>query len=339
MTPLAPNTIHARRRPLAIAFVFLAEVAWALLLATPTHAWARHAWGGHPDGDAVLFTGASRASAGGRALLVWLGQEDAGLSITARTTIVLLAVGAVLMQLPLGALVASLAFGREPEADVDASEASERRAPRSLRLVEAWRVAAASFLPLAALLALGAVVSVLVLTLGGLAASVVDHALADSLGDARAFTVRLVVLGLFAALAALAGIVVDLARVAVVRETGIAAARGASAPAWSVMLRGGRAALVTARRSLGKAALGWTGRIVVAVALVAIGYVASDVLGGRGGTALTALFVVHQGVILGRVALRASWLARALSLVAPVQDERTPRKEQEEQETAPMAGL
>jgi hypothetical protein len=270
---------------------------------------------------------------------VWLGQEDAGLSITARTTIVLLAVGAVLMQLPLGALVASLAFGREPEADVDASEASERRAPRSLRLVEAWRVAAASFLPLAALLALGAVVSVLVLTLGGLAASVVDHALADSLGDARAFTVRLVVLGLFAALAALAGIVVDLARVAVVRETGIAAARGASAPAWSVMLRGGRAALVTARRSLGKAALGWTGRIVVAVALVAIGYVASDVLGGRGGTALTALFVVHQGVILGRVALRASWLARALSLVAPVQDERTPRKEQEEQETAPMAGL
>lgn len=325
MTPLAPNAVHARKRPVAIAFVFFAELAWALLLATPAHAWARHAWGAHPDGDAVLFTGAARASAGGRDLLVWLGQEDAGLSISARTTIVLLAVGAVLMQLPLGALVASLAFGREQEPEVDTSE---RRAPRSLRLVEAWRVAAGAFLPLAALLALGAVASILVLTLGTIAASAIDHALADSLGDARAFTVRLAVFGLFATLAALVGIVVDLARVAVVRETGITAARGAPAPAWSVMLRGVRASLVTARRSLGKAALRWTGRCVVGIALVAIGYVASDVLGGRGGMALSALFVVHQGVVLGRVALRASWLARALSLVAPVQDERPSPRDQ-----------
>jgi hypothetical protein len=333
MTPLAPSTIHARKRPVAIAFLFLTEVAWALLLATPTHAWARHVWGAHPEGDGVLFSAPGHESGGGRALLVWLGQEDSGLSITARTTIVLLAVGAVLMQLPLGALIASLAFGRETDADVGASE---RRSPRSLRLVEAWRVGVSAFLPLSALLALGAVASILVLTLGGIVASVIDHALAESVGDARAFTVRVVVLGLFAALAALVGIVFDFARVAVVRETGIAAARGATAPAWNVMLRGVRAALVTARRSLGKGALGWTGRFVVGLALVAIGYVASDVLGGRGGMALTMLFVVHQGVVLGRVALRASWLARALSLVVPVQDERSKR---EEKTSAPVSAL
>ena len=86
--------------------MFVAELAWAFVVATPVHAWARRAWGAHPDGDAVLF------APGGRDLLVWLGQDDAGLSVTARTTIVLLAVGAVLLQLPFGALVASLAFGR-----------------------------------------------------------------------------------------------------------------------------------------------------------------------------------------------------------------------------------
>jgi hypothetical protein len=81
-------------------------------------------------------------------------------------------------------------------------------------------------------------------------------------------------------------------------------------------------AFTTSRRALGRATLAWTARAVVGFALIAIGYVASDVLGGRGGTALTVLFIVHQGVVLGRVGLRASWMARALSLVAPVQDTR-----------------
>lgn len=339
MTPLTPNLVHARRRPVAVAFVFLTEMAWALLLATPTHAWARRVWGVHPDGDAMLFTSPGRAGSGaGRALLIWLGQEDAALSVTARTTIVLLAVGVVLMQLPLGALVASLAFGRAPDRELDADEEpDEPRPPRSLRLVEAWSVAVASFLPLAALLALGAAASLVLLALGGLLASVADHAFVESLGDARAFTVRVVVFGLFAVLAALVGVVVDLARVAVVRETGLASVRGATAPAWSVMLRGVRAALVTSRRSLGRATLSWAGRFAVGLALVAIGYVASDMLGGRGGLALTSLFVVHQAVVLGRVALRASWLARALALVAPVQDERAKQQAEATSSSTPAA--
>ncbi|MDB4937304.1 MAG: hypothetical protein JWP87_4276 [Labilithrix sp.] len=323
MTPVAAHRIHARYRPTAIAFMFFAELAWALVVATPVHAWARRVWGAHPDGDAVLWI------PGGRDLLVWLGQNDAALGVVTRTTLVLLVVGALLMQVPFGALVASLAFGREdalepPDAGAQTGAAEPDASPparlRSLRIVRALKIGVASFLPLSALLALGSAVSILVLAVGALAAAGIESAVTDSLGDARAFTVKLVVLALFGVLAAAFGIVVDLARAAVVREQGFAAIERTSTPAWGTMLRGIRAALVTSRRGFGSALLAWTGRVVVGVALLAIGYVASDTFGGRGGTALTLLFIVHQGVVLGRVALRASWMARALSLVAPVQD-------------------
>jgi hypothetical protein len=88
------------------------------------------------------------------------------------------------------------------------------------------------------------------------------------------------------------------------------------------MLRALRSAMATARTSLGRATLGWAGRAAVGIALIATGFVAAGALGGRGGAALTGLFLVHQAVVLGRVALRASWMARALALVTPVQDER-----------------
>jgi hypothetical protein len=72
-----PAEIRARRRPGAVVLVFLWELAWALVVATPVHAWATSAWGAHPDGDAVLWL------PGGRDLLVWLGQEDAALGVVA----------------------------------------------------------------------------------------------------------------------------------------------------------------------------------------------------------------------------------------------------------------
>ena len=319
MTPLAPPSILARKRPIAIASMFAAELAWAFVVATPVHEWVRRAWGSHPDGDAVLF------APGGHDLLMWLGQEDAGLGVTTRTTLVLLVVGAVLLQLPFGALVASLAFGRE--AEPRAAETGDAAGPtRALRVVTALQVGIGAWLPLAALLALSSLVTVVVLSLGGIVASVVEHSLTGSLGDAPSFTVRLVLIALFAAVAAVLGVVVDLARAAVVREVGIASAHGESSPAWSTMFRGLRTAIGAARRGLGRATLGWAARAVVGLALVALGYVAATFLGGRGGAALTGLFVVHQSVVLGRVALRASWMARALARIAPVQDEHEARR-------------
>ncbi len=320
MTPLDPSEIHARTRPVAVASMFVGELAWALVVATPVHEWVRRAWGAHPDGDAVLF------SRGGRDLLVWLGQEDAGMSVTARTTLALLVVGVLLLQVPFGALVASLAFGRELAAPPAGEATAPTRATRALPMATAWKIGVASWLPLATLLAFSVLVSVIVLSLGGILAALVESGLTASLGDARSFTVRVVLFALFAAVAAVLGVVVDLARAAVVREIGIAHAAGTSEAGWRTMLRALRTAMATARTSLGRATLGWTGRFAVGIALIAIGFVAANGLGGRGGVALGGLFVIHQAVVLGRVALRASWMARALALVAPVQDAREAKR-------------
>ena len=243
MTPLAPETIRARTRPAAVLFVFFAELAWALLVATPVHAWAGRVWGAHPDGDAVLFT------PGGRDLMVWLGQSDAALGVTARTTIVLIAVGAVLMQLPLGALLASLAFGRDED-------------ERPLRIVSALRAGMSAFLPLAVLLVLGTVASVVLLALGALASSAVDHGLTERLGDARAFRAHIVTFGLFAAIACVVGVFVDLARAAVGRDVGLAAANGTPSSAWNILLCGVKTALTTSRQALPRATLAWAWRAV-----------------------------------------------------------------------------
>jgi hypothetical protein len=317
VSALAPDAIRARRRPAAVLLLYVAELAWALLVAVPVHAWARHVWGAHPDGDAVLFAG------GNRELLVWLGQADAAMPTTARTTMVLLVVGTVLLQLPLGALLASLAFERKAGDAADAADAAAAGvARRSLRTVDALRVSVGAFLALSGVLVLGALAAIVLLGLGGLAASAVDGWLTGRLGDARAFTAGVVVFALFAAIAAVVGVFVDLARAAIARSAGLLALTGPSSTSWSMLLHGVRVALSTARRSLGRATIAWASRAAAGAALIAIGYASAQGLGGKGGAPLVGLFVAHQAVVLGRTALRASWLARALALVAPVQDAR-----------------
>lgn len=309
--PLPALEIRARKRPLAIAYVYLAELVWALLIATPVHAWARRAWGSHPDGDAVLWL------PGGRELLVWLGQNDAALGVVSRTAIVLLVAGTIAMQLPLGALVVSLAFARTERGEPGAPDTG-----RSLRWSSALRVGLGAFMPLAGLLALASIAAIIVLVIGGIAGSAVDHGLADRLGDARSFTLRLVTFAFFAAIAALLGVVVDLARAAIARDIGLASANGTTTPGWTTMLRGLRTALSVARKQLRPAAIAWAWRAALSLGLIVAGVAASQALGGKGGAALLLLWILHQAVVLVRVALRASWLARAVAFIAPVQDAR-----------------
>jgi hypothetical protein len=307
--PLPPGAIRARKRPGAILYVYLAELMWALLVATPVHAWVRRAWGGHPDGDAVLWL------PGGRELMVWLGQEDAAIGVVSRTALVLLFVGTIAMQVPLGALIASLAFARDGEPGAP----DTGRAPRAQ---SALRVGIAAFMPLTGLLALSSLVTVIVLGLGGILASAVDHGLTGALGDARGFQLRIVTFALFAALASLVGVIVDLARAAIARDTALGVDQGATRTGWSTMVRGLRTAFAVARRQLRTAVLAWAWRAALAFGLIIVGYAASQALGGAGGGALLLLWLAHQAIVLVRVALRASWLARAVALVAPVQDAR-----------------
>ncbi len=307
LTPVAPSDIRARTRIMAIVYVYLAELAWALVVATPVHAWARRVWGDHPDGDAVLWL------PGGRDLLAWVGGEDAALGVVSRTTVVLLALGIVAMQVPLGALVASLAFSRE------GFPGSKPRGPRART---ALHVGTSAFWSMSGLLVLGSITGGVVVGIGSLLGSAIDHALAGRLGDARSFQLRLVVLALFVLLACIVGVIVDLARVGVARETGLATMRGSHAPGWTMMLRGLRVAFSVIRRSFRAAMLAWAWRVIASLALIGAGYGIAQAIGGKGGSLLLLLWLAHQGIVFGRVALRASWLARAVGMVALVQDAR-----------------
>lgn len=269
-------------RAIAVVLVFAWELAWGLVVATPVHAWVKQAWGAHPDGDAVLF------EPGGRALVLMLGNGGDAMGVVVATVAVLLVAGAVLGQVPLGALVAALA--------------------RRTRFVDALATGVRAWLPLSAVLVIAGVVQGVLLAIGGFAGSALDHALRDALGDARAFGARLVVLAVFVAIAAVVGIVADLARVAVVRDL-------ETAPAWTNVRAGIGAALRTTRRSFGGALGGWAWRAALAAALLGAAWMAGGIVGGRGGAALVALFVFRQLMVLGRTALRASWLAHALRLV------------------------
>lgn len=289
--PVTPSEIRAGRRLTAIAVVWAWELACALLIATPMHAWARRTWGVHPDGDAVLFR------PGGHALLSWLGDSSPALSIVVRTSLVLLVVFGVLGQFVTGALVASLL--------------AERRKGQAPPASFALQVGARAFLPLVTLLAFFGAIEGLLVGVGMAASSAAGGALNERIGDAHAFDVRVAVLVFFVLLALLIGVVADLARVAIVRDV----AFGQEARSVGQRVRSGIGrTLQNARASLGRAALAWGWRAGLTVMLVCAGGFAGDVAGARGGAVLWALFVVHQLVVLARVALRASWFASALRL-------------------------
>lgn len=293
--PLAQDEIRARRRPGAIVLFWAFQLAWGLVVATPAHAWARAAWGAHPDGDAALF------EPGARALLAWLTSPGSALPVTARTSAVLLLVGIVLGQLPLGVLLGALALGRGPRA----------RSPRGA----AVRLGAALFLPSCGVLALAWVLGLVVVGGAGIAGSFVDDGFAPSVGDRLAFALRLVTYALFALAGAAVLVVADVTRAAITVER--AHAGETETTAWGALGRGLRAALLLPRREKGALAVAWAWRGALGVVLVGLGALAAAALGGRGGAALWALFAAHQLVIFGRAALRASWLARALRAVAP----------------------
>jgi hypothetical protein len=282
--------IRARERPRAIILVYLWELAWALLIAAPIHAWAKRSWGAHPDGDAVLFR------AGARDLAAWISSGDDAGSVVVRVTVILLFVGAVAGQVPLGALVAALI--------------------RRVRATQAFAVGVRAWLPLCGVLFLSTFVEILIVGGGMLAAGAVDHALRDRMGDARAFGVRLAVLAFFLVLAALVGVVADLARVAVARDVAEQDPDAEPRSGLTVLRSSLGIAFSTMRRSFGRAFVGWTWRTMLGVMLLGLAWLVGSLVGGRGGIVLFLLFLLHQGIVFVRTALRASWLAHALRLTS-----------------------
>ncbi|MBX3227032.1 MAG: hypothetical protein KIT84_41295 [Labilithrix sp.] len=276
--------VRARRRPGTIVGVWLFELGCAYVLATPVYAWARAVWGGHPDGDAVLFR------PGALALMEWLNADGPTLAIVLRTTLVLFVVFGLASQVVFGAVVASLVSAKP-------------------RPGAALRVGLSAFFPLLAVALLAALLEGFFLGVGYYLSSSLDHAMQRTYGDQRAFVARLVVFGSFFVLVLAAGVLGDLAKVALARDVALGETKR---PITNAIL----SALRVARTRPAAAGLGWAWRAGVALWLVGTGATLNDWEASRSGNVIWLLFAAHQTLLLGRAALRTSWLAHATRLTA-----------------------
>jgi hypothetical protein len=226
---------------------------------------------------------------GSHALLDFLWRDLHGVSAVVRGAAWVLVAGALVGLVPMTALTVALA---DPDHVTKVGYAR--------RMEAGWRALPAMTL----LLVVATVAQASALGAGVFVGELAEGWTQTGLGEAHAQELG-AALGLpFLALATAIGVTHDLACAAVVCRA-----------------IGGMRALVVAATEFFAApvSLGWSWawRAMASLALVvAVGKVA-DRLGGLGGLALLVLALLHQMVVLGRVALRASWLAAALRRLAP----------------------
>lgn len=258
------------------------QTALGLVVAWPAASVVARAFGGDPHGDAALW------EAGGRPLLGLLERHSHAIVAELTSAGIALLFAAVAGLLPMAALMVVM---------VERSGGCKRAA------AYAAARAVGAFPALALLLALAVVAQGAAVGIGYLVAKLVELFAASALREARADTIEaLVVVPVALILGALA-IVHDLARAAAVRFR-LGAVRATSLAAQAF------------RRAPWSTVWGWTWREGASLSVVIGGAFVAGALGGRGGLALVVLTVAHQATIAARVALRASWLAKALRSVA-----------------------
>jgi hypothetical protein len=146
------------------------------------------------------------------------------------------------------------------------------------------------------------------------ASSFAESWLEDHLGATRAFYVQSALILLAAVVAAAIGVFGDLVKVALVRDVTESDLPLAS---FSTRFRRAFSLAFHAIRIYPSTTFGaWGWRTALSALLVALGAIALGETSLQGGAALGAVVLVHQAIGGVRLALRASWLARALRLVA-----------------------
>lgn len=279
---LTTPSMRARRNPRAIAALWAWQTALALLAALPAAGLVRAAWSGDPDGDGPLW------APGGHALVDWLWHDAHGLRALLGLGQLVLVVGAILGLVPTAALMIEITYVSR----------GRTRAGIVRALAGGFRA-----MPAMALLAiLAGLVQLLLIGLGVGIAVGVERWTHASLGEARAEQLEGLIVFVFVALASFVGVGQDLGRATIVRFE----VRG---------LRAFRLGLRTLRHAPLSLWWSWTWRASAGLLLVLVGGVVATRLGGRGGVALVVLGLLHQSVVVARIALRASWLARALRAV------------------------
>lgn len=276
------EAIRARKHPLAVLGVWAWETGLASVGAWPAASLVRAVYGNDPRGDGPLWT------PGAHALLDLLWRDAHGVSEAARALALALAIGAVAGLLPMTAMMVAMAHG----------DPARRRFAVNVS-------GALDVLPaMAALLILMTAAEALAVGAGVFLGTLAESLAHVGLGEARAQQLATAIVVPFLVFAGVMGVTHDLARAAVVRRR--------AGPVGALVA--GAAAFRADPLSL---AWSWAWRAIAAVVPVfAVGMVAER-LGGRGVLALAILAILHQGVVLGRVALRASWLATGLRRLAP----------------------
>lgn len=269
-------------RTRAIALLWACQGILALVAAWPAATMVRAAFGGDPDGEAILFR------PGGHALLMFLAREADGVQGALAGATVVLVVGAAASILPTGMLLFSL------EGSLNA------RTPSSLKATVAPAVR--SFTALAVLFVGFGLAQALVLGVGAFVAPVVANLTERGAGEARSQEIAAVAVAVLALGAGYLAILHDVACAALARRhrTALAALAASLATfqahpfllAWAWAWRG---------------ALSWG-------PLVAITF-APRLGERRGAIAFVLLVFLHQAAVLVRIALRASWLTVAIRTV------------------------
>jgi hypothetical protein len=279
---LTTGAIRARRHPWALAGLWGWQTVLAVGVSWPATSLVRAVYGSGPRGDATLW------DAGGHAMLDFLWHGARGITPVAATGEFVLIVGAVAGLMPMAAAMFAMAYATRdsPAAGFVRSVAGALRAMPSLLL----------------LLVVVGLMQAIAAGIGFVLAETVEAWAHTGLGEARAQRMGIGVGLVFVALVSGLGVMHDLARAVVVRSRTSA-------------LR----ALVLGAQTFGRAPLpiwwSWAWRALLSLAPVLAAAALAARIGGRGGVALLLLAFLHQGVVLSRVALRASWLAEALRSV------------------------
>jgi hypothetical protein len=294
--PRDHSVILARRCPGWIAATWAWQAGLALVVAWPAASIAGEAFGRDPRGDGPLW------DPGGLPLLVFLSRDAHAVRGVLNLAGIVLVGAAVAGLLPAAALMIAMS-----------DAAADRTRRRSISFV--WARAARAFPALAILL--GVVTLVESSAAGGawLGIKLIDVWAHDAWGEARAEAIEMALaLAALVPLAAVLGVVHDLARASVVRYR-VGAARALFLGARAFRLTPWSLSWAWAWR----AGLAW-GVLLPAAAL-------ADAVGSRSGGALVLIACVHESTIGVRAAIHASWMAKALGWVNEPLDqaERGPR--------------
>ena len=279
---LTTQAMRARRHPGVVALLWAWQSALAVLVAWPAASLALATYGDGTAGDGALW------ASGSRGLLDFVTRNGPGLRAVAGDALAVLLFAAVVGLVPMAATLTALAHAT--------------RDRRSVGLAPALGEGLRLFPAMALLLAVASVAQGLTLGFGAAAGAVVEAWVHASLGEARAQQLEGLVLLSFLGLASVIGVAHDLARVAVVRFQ----VRG-----WRGVLLGARVLRIAPL----SACWSWAWRGAASLLPVVAAAWVTGHLGGRTGTPLVAVFVLHQAVVVSRVALRTSWLACALRTV------------------------